>query len=546
MSFDDRPQYKSDHGVPVKGLPILVAAALGTAVALAWLLKVLFVHGWYLLFLAPAGAGLLLGAVLFFLVAFTHCRNAWLAGGLGVVGGMVAYLGYYHFCLLDFLPAGQAHRLDALPRYIAFRMQTDVAEDLAAPRDAQVKKPFPFLNWMGFLFEMAMVASFPAAIAATRARRAYCPDIKQWMEQETALLAPFSSEALLQALHAGQLDDFVARNRPGGDLQAACRLILEYAVPTDDTPLAYPIYASIKDQSSEKSMLRPGRVPRTHLRQVAVTTAEVLTLRPLFPKLAHFLEIQHAELRPEPADLTSASAGGAPAADTAVITPVPDPYRQRVRGPGYAWKVNLIGLAPLLFILAGAGLLFLGYRLASSDEIPLSIGPFVLGASSVAWGIYTALYCMSVYENRWINRRLRKELSQRPDVLVDPGDPGSVYVSLIPRTSFAQVKLTMASDVLLMSIDAKRRLVLLEGDSDRYRIPAGAIETCEPQCFFHPIDAERRNELWMVRLVVRTWDGLRELLLSVGHRGFRPRTNSTRYAVTEAMCREINALAATQ
>ena len=104
----------------------------------------------------------------------------------------------------------------------------------------------------------------------------------------------------------------------------------------------------------------------------------------------------------------------------------------------------------------------------------------------------------------------------------------------------------MASDVLLMSIDAKRRLVLLEGDSDRYRIPAGAIETCEPQCFFHPIDAERRNELWMVRLVVRTWDGLRELLLSVGHRGFRPRTNSTRYAVTEAMCREINALAATQ
>jgi hypothetical protein len=542
--FDDRQHYQSAHVVPAKGLPILVVGTLGAAIVIAWLLKVLFVHGWYLLFIVPAGAGLLLGGLLYFVVGLTQCRNAWVAGGLGLVGGMMAYLGYYHLCLLDFLPAGNAHRVDNLPRYIAFRMQTDVAEDLARPRDAQAKKPFPFLNWMGFLFEMGMIAGFPAAIAATRARRAYCSDLKQWMEQETALLAPFSSEPFLQALQSGQLDDFVARNRPGGDPQAACRLILEYAVPTDDTPLSHPIYVTVKDQSAKKSMFRPGRLPRTCLRQAALTTAEVLTLRPLFPKLAHFLAIQHAELRTESAEVPSASGGAAPPADVAVITPAPDPYRQRVRGPGYALKVNLIGLAPLLFIAAGGGLIYLGYHLASREEIALSIGPFALGGLSIAWGIYTALYCMSVYENRWANRRLRTELAQRPDVLLDPADPANVYVSLIPRESFAQVKLTMSSDLLLLGVDTKRRAVLLEGDSDRYRIPAGAIETCEPQCFFHPMDAKRQNELWMVRLVVRTRDGVRELLLSVNQTAFRPRTNKTRHAVTEAACRQINALGA--
>jgi hypothetical protein len=541
--FDDREQYQSDQRVPAKGLPILFVGTLGGSVLIAWLLKLLFVHGWYLLFLVPAFAGLLLGALLHFLVGWTRCRNAWLAGGLGLVAGIIAYLGYYHFCLLDFIPAGNAHRLDLLPRFIAFRIQTDVAEDIARPKDAQAKKSFPLLNWMGFLFEMGMIAGVPATIAATRARRAYCPELQQWMEQETALLAPFSSEPLLQALQRGQLEEFVARNRPGGDPRAACRLILEYVVPTDDTPLSYPIYATIKDQSPEKSMLRPGRWPRTYLRQAVLTMAEVLSLRPLFPKLAHYLEIQHAQLRADAADLPAASGGdAAPAVDIATIAPVPDPYRQRVRGPGYALKVNLIGLAPLLFILAGGGLVYLGYRLASTNQIPISLGPFALGGLGIAWGIYTGLYCMSVYESRWINRRLRAELTQRPDVLLDPADPANVYVSLIPRESFAQVKLTMSSDLLLMSVDTKRRAVLLEGDNDRYRIPAGAVETCEPQCFFHPMDANRQNELWMVRLVVRTRDGTRELLLSVNQTGFRPRTNKTRLAVTEATCRQINAL----
>src|SRR5438552_3178653 len=132
-----------------------------------------------------------------------------------------------------------------------------------------------------------------------------------------------------------------------------------------------------------------------------------------------------------------------------------------------------------------------------------------VGAAGFAWGFYTAIYCLAVYENRWIERRLRAEVRHRSDVWVDADDPDSTYVSLIPRESFAKVKWTMASDVLLLRLDERRRQVILEGDSDRYRIPAGAISLCEPQCFFHPIDVQRQNELWMVRLMVRVPEGMR-------------------------------------
>src|SRR5207237_5344982 len=178
----------------------------------------------------------------------------------------------------------------------------------------------------------------------------------------------------------------------------------------------------------------------------------------------------------------------------AVISTVPEPFRQRVRTPGYALKVNLLGATPLVFILAGAGLLYLGWHLFSREELALSIASAVFGALGVGWGVYTGLYCMSVYENRWIERRLRKEIGQRPDPLVDPTSAEAVYVSLIPRENFTKVKLTMSSDLLLLRVDGQRRQVLLEGDCDRYRIPVGAIETCEPQCFFHPIDTKHQNE----------------------------------------------------
>jgi hypothetical protein len=362
------------------------------------------------------------------------------------------------------------------------------------------------------------------------------------MEKEIALFPTYSAPVIREAFGTGKLEEFVARSPAGGDAQTGCRLILEYAQPREESPVSYPIYASLEDMPVKKPWYWPRAYRQSFLRQIVVTMPELLTLRPLFPKLARLLESQHAELLDLPADVLPASAGVTPPEEVAVITALPEPYHQNVHNPTYALKVNLLGLTPLLFILAGAGLVALGVFFVSRNQILLSFGPFVLGGASGAWGIYVALYCMAVYENRWAERRLRTEIGRRPNPLLDPADPEAVYLSLIPRDSWAKVKWTMASDLLLMRIDNQRREVLLEGDCDRYRIPAGAIAECEPQCFFHPIDKQQQNELWMVRLKIQVENGLRELLLSVTQAGWGPRTNATRLKIARDTCQKINSL----
>lgn len=204
--------------------------------------------------------------------------------------------------------------------------------------------------------------------------------------------------------------------------------------------------------------------------------------------------------------------------------------------------MNLAGATPLAYFLGGAGLAGWGGWLLWQGSLEVGCALIAVGVPAFVWGAYSAVYCLGVAENRWILRRLRKEIGQRPDFLVDPQDPDAVYVSLIPRENFATVKWTMSSDLLLLKLDEKRREILMEGDSDRYHIPAGAISVCEAQCFYHPMDANQQNELWMVRLVVQVEEGLRELLLSVGHTRWGLINNTRRRQTAEEMCLRIQEL----
>jgi hypothetical protein len=544
-SLNDRDRYRPDQRVRPTALPLLVCGALLAAAAVAWVMKLLFMHGWYLVFLVPLVGGAVLGGVLYLLVGLAHCRIPWLAAALGLVTGLVAFLGYYHLCLVDLIGPAHIARVDLLPRYITARMRTDVAEDVGRPRVGnQPRKPVAALNWSTFVFELLIVAGVPAAVAWQRARRAYCPELRQWMRREVALFPQGTGEAIREALQSGQLEAFVARQPRGGDAQTGCRLVVEHAHPADGFVLSHPVYVSVEDAPVHRPWYWPRRARRTSVRQVALSGPEVLTLLPLFPGLANLLKIQHAELADLPLAAPVAPADLGPTDDVAVVTPVPEPYRQRVRGPGYALQLNLRGLIPLAYMAGGVGWPVLGGYLASNDQVALGVASLALGAAGLAWGIYVGLYCMGVYDNRWGERRLRAEVAQRPDPLVDPAGPDAAYVSLIPREHWTKVKWTMASDLLLMRIDPRRREVLLEGDCDRYRIPAGAVAGCAPECFYHPLDAHHRNEMWMVRLLVQLDTGPRELLLSVVHTDFRPRTNSGRRRIAEQVCEQILALRA--
>ena len=61
-------------------------------------------------------------------------------------------------------------------------------------------------------------------------------------------------------------------------------------------------------------------------------------------------------------------------------------------------------------------------------------------------------------------------------------------------------------------------------------------------CRFHPLDAGPKLQLWMVRLMIRREAGFQELLLSVGHVNWTPRTNSGREKMARQVCDQIDRL----
>src|SRR5260221_12800475 len=101
VALEDRARFRSDQGIQVSGIPLLMVGALGAAGGLAWALKALLFMGWYLVFFVPMFTAMLLSGVLHLLVGLSHCRNAYLAGAIGILSGVVAYLGFFHLCLLQ-------------------------------------------------------------------------------------------------------------------------------------------------------------------------------------------------------------------------------------------------------------------------------------------------------------------------------------------------------------------------------------------------------------------------------------------------------------
>jgi hypothetical protein len=524
-------------------LPVLVALPAVAALALGWLLRTLFVFGWYLLFLAPIIAGLLLAGVVVITVGFTRCRNRWLGAGVGILSGLLLYLSYYQFCLIDVLPAGMAHRVDLLPHYIWLRLQSDVAVDAAAGARGG-EKPVLVLNILQFSFEVLAVLGVVTAAAWKRSGRAYCEELGQWMERKQALLPTGFTPDFIDALEHGGLEDFLDTMPQEGDPTTSGRLVLEYVPDGFGPVLSFPVYVSAEDFDPSRLLPPLRRVRRTTVRQVELQPSEVLELRPVFPELARLLETQDPRLRDKPGDVVAPAEPVPLAGEVAQVTAVPEPYRRRVRRPGYALSVNLRGAIPLVFLFGGGSLIAAAVWLMQNEQVVPGCAVLVAGIPCLAWGLYTPLLCSGVYTNRWIRRRLCEEIAQRPDVLIRHDDPDAAYVSLIPRDSFVTIKATMSSDLLLLKIDRPHRQILMEGDSDRYRIPAGAVEDCKPQMFFHPMDAQHRTEIWMARLVVRFEQGSRELLISTGTTRFTPTTNDRRHQRAEDLCQQIRKLSA--
>jgi hypothetical protein len=167
----------------------------------------------------------------------------------------------------------------------------------------------------------------------------------------------------------------------------------------------------------------------------------------------------------------------------AEVWPVPSPYGGNVLTLRNILGGNLLDLSPVVSMLAGAGLFFLGLAVS---EVPMR---FVLGRTQgvLAWagigsgvlvmllGIYVSIWHGGMLGNRYLYYLARRELVGRKDRLVEPSDPEAVFVEVVPRRNWGRSMLETATDVGFLWIDEQAGEILFEGDRERYRIPANAL-----------------------------------------------------------------------
>jgi len=531
LTIDQREKFRSDWLMNWMMFPLLLLLPLISGLAIGCLMSLLYQWGWYLIFLVPFFLAVVLGGIVLLTVRWSHCRNPIMAGSIGLLAGVIALLSSYQFTMVFYSGPRFLHRVDLLPAYIQFRMQTDVQEDAGMPNQRQAQ-PEPVMNWLMLGFEFCIMAALPCAMAVSRSRHAYNSGLQQWMKNETTLLLAGTSQRLRASLDDGTVEQFCKATKPVPLQQQVCRMKLEYSVPAEGSPLDYPVYLTTTENSSSV-FSRVGKP----FRQVELNTAEVLALQPLFPAFKQVIRNSHPELKQAPTQVVAAQRPQ----QTADIQDIPPPFGGTVMTKGFILWINVLGGMPFVFV--GFGLLcFYGVAHWMDTSIPLSVVSGMLGLALLIVGAIQALRFAQYAESRYGLRKILDAIRERPDPIVKADEAGALMVGITPRENWQKVKLEVAGDMGLMQISDADGEIRFEGDKQRYRIPIASIVSCDAELFYIPID--QNSEFWMIVLQVATNDETQEIIFGPSHTEFRSRTNDTRRIQARELSTRIERLMA--
>lgn len=484
----------------VRFIPWAALAWVSSAV-LAVLLYFLYHWGFYFVVIVPLVVSLGVAGMVSLAVKKGHCRSRMVAGLLGLIAGITLYLGYYYVGMVGALGIESASHFDLLPRYIYFRMATDVVRDANAP-DREKDKPEDepkagnsIMNWFIFTLEFGFVLAFACGAGIRRSSKSYCEQCQQWMNREVTLFKPEIGPGLVEALRIGSVQSlaalFTSPQKVGMPQTAAA---LDYC-PSIKTGRSNhcPAYLSVKQVNGavKGATLDPFESSKGKMlvRRILISTEELPALLPRFP----FLET-----------VTGTTAGdalkqlgveikqGGPVV-TAEIKPV-DPL---LAGKVLTKKTALIGssfiIFSLLLIFGSIGLAIFGGSMAYPDHPSAAgVSPAAKLSGQIFLGLGVALFLGNLvmiltapdyFATRYITRLVRREFARRPGHLVDPKDPAARLVQIIPRANWGKLKLEDASDIGFLRVDKQRGEVLFEGDKEYYRIPAAAVTSCEVERF---------------------------------------------------------------
>lgn len=488
MSVDvaiHRPTYQRSGRVNLFRLLVLAPFPLFVAAVMAVCLWLAFEFGYYYSLIVPLVAALPVAAASYLTVRWSHCRNLPLALGIGGLSALVLFPGYFHIHFITMAGPAWITRVDRLPQFIAFRMNTDVELD----QRGQPKQTNVVSNWVFFTIELVVVLCTVAGMAAYRASRAFCEPCQRWMRMAIHTAPPGSSNQIGVLLAEGRLHELsVVPLITAGPNQPSCMIRVESCWNVTRNPACRTYLTLQENVGNARSKARP---PGTYLQNVEISLEELGHLSSKLSGLAPVAPLGFVAAAP-----TTVATGSTPAATTTsqstrrgfvTIEPLPPHTAETIYTKKNTTIAILLSLLPIAAMFIGVGLLVFAWWNrpgpgADPARLALAIGSLIVGLAAVIFGLVICVVNVDYFNAKFGHRITLNEISLRPDAIVKPQDPRAVYVEVVPREHWTELMSDRASDGGFLLVDEAQRQVLFEGVKQRYRIPGSAIQKCETEC----------------------------------------------------------------
>ncbi len=410
------------------------------------------------------------------------------------------YFGHYYAEMVhDFGPKAAGH-VEWLPKYIRFRMATQVIRDTYDSRDndsrARRHAGGSLFNWLFLGAETVIVLGLTTTWGYRRSRKGYCETCQRWMTRELTEFEPDKAPQLVEALQTGSARSLAALcAAPAFSTLPNTTVALEVCPSLKEgTARDCPVFLSIKSVAANRGGATLDRFESSKgkvlVRGVTLTSAELPAFAPRFPFLGSYVgRSAVAALVPqvEPEKSEQERAGS-----FAEIRPVESDYAGRILTRKTALIALAFALGAVVALFAAIGLMAWGGTTAFPSVPAREVAPAVklFGITLLVLGGVLFLGVVSFFfinpnyfGNRYVRKLARREFSRRAGCVVDPNDPDALFVEIVPKLNWGKLMLETAQDVGFLVLDRGRRQVLFEGDKERCRIPAAAITQCEVEEF---------------------------------------------------------------
>jgi hypothetical protein len=248
----------------------------------------------------------------------------------------------------------------------------------------------------------------------------------------------------------------------------------------------------------------------------------------------------------------TAAAAAAPSAmpfATARIERLGEGEAGQILTPGRLRLSVFMALGPLVVLLAvGLGACgyvvyrakFLNAAVSAADGVA-AIG----GMGLIMFAFWFTNRLGNLVPMRWLRAVARSAIEMRLNAVLDPRDPEAEFVEVIPRTNWGKSMTRQSIDTGLLKVDELSRMVLFEGDQERWRIPGLSLMSAEVESYRPAsyVEGQQGGEVYFVTVIRANVRGeVWEAPVSKNHVELRPKTNRLREANALALRDRIRAI----